>query len=308
MINPGERAFVERNGAIYEVTEQVDFSRFDISFAALTIARLVGEDIDESRPLLDARLPDGSRIAIALPPVSVDGVTITIRKFRNQQFTLGELVGTGSMPPHVGAFLSTAVRDRRTILVSGGAGSGKTTLLNALIDHINPAERLGIIEDTPELQSLRPNGFRFQARREQKDFEEVSIRQLVKTALRHRPDRILIGEVRGAEAWDFLQALNTGHPGSLCTIHAEHPRKALSRLAALTLQAKTEMPYRAIQAEIGELISVVVQIGRHQSGQRQIMEVFGVQGFDPDHGRYDGETIYTFERPEYGSANSRSSG
>lgn len=308
MINSDSRVFIERNGAMEEVTKQVDFARFDLSFAALTVARLVGENVDESRPLLDARLPGGSRIAIAFPPVSVDGVTITIRKFRSRRFTLDELVQIDSVPSHVAQYLSDTVRNRRTILLSGGTGSGKTTFLNALIDHIEPSERLGIIEDTPELVLARANVFRFQSRREQKHIEAISIRDLVKAALRHRPDRILIGEVRGAEAWDFLQALNTGHPGSLCTIHAESPRKALSRLAALTLQAETEMPYRAIQTEIGELISIVVQVGRDQTGQRRVMEVFEVEGFDRDRGRYEGETIYTFERPADGSKNSRSSG
>jgi pilus assembly protein CpaF len=302
MINPGNRVFIERNGIMFEVTDQVDFTRFDLLFAALTIARLVGENIDETRPLLDARLPDGSRIAIAVPPVSVDGATMTIRKFRSRRFTLDELVSAGSMPADVADFLSVAVRDRRTILVSGGTGSGKTTLLNALIDHIDPSERLGVIEDTPELNLSRPNVFRFQSRREQKNIEEVSIRQLVKAALRHRPDRILIGEVRGAEAWDLLQALNTGHPGSLCTIHAECPRKALLRLAALTLQADAEMPYRAIQTEIGELVSTVVQVGRDGSGRRCVLEIFEVNEFNPDSGRPDGKTIYKYQRAAGASA------
>jgi len=308
MINPGNRVFIERNGSMHEATDQVDFTRFDLAFAALTIARLVGENIDETRPLLDARLPDGSRIAIAVPPVSVDGATMTIRKFRSRRFTLEELVNAGSMPADVADFLSAAVRNRRTILISGGTGSGKTTLLNALIDHIDPSERLGVIEDTPELQISRPNVFRFQSRREQKSIEEISIRQLVKAALRHRPDRILIGEVRGAEAWDLLQALNTGHPGSLCTIHAESPRKALSRLAALTLQADTEMPYRGIQTEIGELVSVVVQVGRDPYGRRRVMEVFEVEGFDHDDGQYQGEIVYTFSGAEERSTNSHNSG
>jgi pilus assembly protein CpaF len=291
MINPGNRVFIERNGTMYEVTDQVDFTRFDLTFAALTIARLVGENIDETRPLLDARLPDGSRIAIAVPPVSVDGATMTIRKFRSRRFTLDELVSAESVPPDLADFLSAAVRNRRTILISGGTGSGKTTLLNALIDHIDPSERLGVIEDTPELQISRPNVFRFQSRREQKGIEEISIRQLVKAALRHRPDRILIGEVRGAEAWDLLQALNTGHPGSICTIHAESPRKALSRLASLTLQADTEMPYRAIQTEISELVSMVLQIGRDHYGKRRVVEIFEVESFDADRGSFEGRHI-----------------
>jgi pilus assembly protein CpaF len=295
MINPGNRVFIERNGTMHDVTDQVDLTRFDLAFAALTIARLVGENIDETRPLLDARLPNGSRIAIAVPPISVDGATMTIRKFRSRRFTLDELVSAGSMPADVADFLSAAVRNRRTILISGGTGSGKTTLLNALVDHIDPSERLGVIEDTPELHLSRPNVFRFQSRREQKGIEEISIRQLVKAALRHRPDRILIGEVRGAEAWDLLQALNTGHPGSLCTIHAESPRKALSRLAALTLQANADMPYRAIQTEIGDLVSTVVQVGRDAGGRRRVTEIFEVKEFVPAHSRFEGITAFPWE-------------
>lgn len=236
MINGDQRVFIERDGRLAEITGDIDFSRFNLQFASTTIARLAKDDIDERNPLLDARLPDGSRIAIAFPPISQGGPTLTIRKFRRRQFTLDELVELGSIPVDVVDHLRGAVADRRTILVSGGTGSGKTTLLNALANLIDPAERIGVIEDTPELRISLPNVFMLQARREQQELAEVSIRQLVKAALRHRPDRIIVGEVRGAEAWDLLQALNTGHPGSLSTVHAETSTKALLRLAGLTLQ------------------------------------------------------------------------
>lgn len=291
MINGDERVFIERTGRIHEITADIDFTRFNLRFASTTIARLAKDDIDEKNPLLDARLPDGSRIAIAFPPISQGGPTLTIRKFRRRQFTLDELVELGSVPSDVASDLRDAVAHRRTILVSGGTGSGKTTMLNALANIINPAERVGLIEDTPELKISLPNVFAFQARREQQDFTEVSIRQLVKAALRHRPDRVIVGEVRGAEAWDLLQALNIGHPGSLSTIHAESSTQALSRLAGLTLQADIGIPYAAIQTEIGHVIDYVVQIDRHD-GHRRVRELFRVSRFDPDCQQFLGEMVY----------------
>lgn len=291
MINGDERVFIERNGRLSEITGELDFTRFNLKFASTTIARLAQNEIDERNPLLDARLPDGSRIAIAFPPISQGGPTLTIRKFRRRQFTLDELVELGSVPAAVADDLRIAVAQHKTILVSGGTGSGKTTLLNALANLIDPAERVGLIEDTAELKLTLPNVFSFQARREQIDLSEISIRQLVKAALRHRPDRIVVGEVRGAEAWDLLQALNTGHPGSLSTIHAETCNKALSRLAGLTLQADIGIPYSAIQTEIGHLIHYVVQIERH-NGLRRVRELFGVEGFDPDRHQFLGTTLF----------------
>lgn len=292
MINGDERVFIERGGYIVEVTADIDFSRFNLRFASTTIARLAKDDIDERNPLLDARLPDGSRIAIAFPPISQGGPTLTIRKFRQRQFTLDELVELGTLPDSVAGELRQAIANRETILLSGGTGSGKTTLLNALANVIDPAERIGLIEDTPELKIDLPNVFAFQSRREQQDSTEVSIRHLVKAALRHRPDRVIVGEVRGAEAWDLLQALNTGHPGSLSTIHAETSIKALSRLAGLTLQADIGIPYSAVQTEIGHLINYVVQIRRCQDGKRRVQELFRVSGFDPDKQQFIGDMTY----------------
>lgn len=291
MINGDQRVFIERDGRILEITADIDFSRFNLQFASTTIARLAKDDIDERNPLLDARLPDGSRIAIAFPPISQGGPTLTIRKFRRRQFTLDELVEIGTLPAHVAEELRKAVDDRQTILVSGGTGSGKTTLLNALANIIDPAERIGLIEDTPELKIARPNVFTFQARREQHEFSKVSIRDLVVAALRHRPDRVIVGEVRGAEAWDLLQALNTGHPGSFSTIHAETSTMALSRLAGLTLQANIGIPYSAIQTEIGHLVDYVVQISRRAS-LRRVTELFRVSTFDPDNQQFRGELAY----------------
>jgi len=291
MINGDQRVFIEREGWISEVTSQIDFSRFNLQFASTTIARLASDDIGERNPLLDARLPDGSRIAIAFPPVSQNGPTLTIRKFRRRQLSIGELVEHETLSEELASELRKAISNRQTILISGGTGSGKTTLLNALANSIDASERIGLIEDTPELKLSLPNVFAFQARREQQGLEGVSIRQLVRAALRHRPDRIIVGEVRGAEAWDLLQALNTGHPGSLSTIHAQTPQKALSRLAGLVLQGDVGIPYSAVQIEIAHLIDFVVQIGRH-NGRRRVTECFRVSHFDPDRQVFDGDIFY----------------
>jgi pilus assembly protein CpaF len=238
------------------------------------------------------------------PPVSINGVTLTIRKFRPVQFTLDDLVECGSMRPEVASVLSSAVEQRQTILVSGGTGSGKTTLLNALANVIDSNERIGVIEDTAELRLTRKNIFRFEARRPLPGIPGVSIRDLLKASLRHRPDRLLVGEVRGGEAWDLIQAINTGHAGSLSTIHANSAHQALSRLATLTLQSDIDIPYRAIQSEIGDLINLVVQVERHKKG-RQISELMRISGFDAPSGQYLTEMLY---QADYANRNLTSQG
>jgi pilus assembly protein CpaF len=256
------------------------------------IARLLGEDIGESKPLLDARLPDGSRVAAAFPPCSIHGITLTIRKFRPQWFSLDELVTLGSVSRSIASQLIEAVRDRKTILVSGGTDTGKTTFTKALLDLIPKEERIGVIEDTMELKIDHPNVFRFEARKEQRDtagsivIPAVTIRDLVRATLRHRPDRLVIGEVRGGEAFDLLDALNTGHAGSISTLHANSALQALSRVASLALRADVDLPYRAIQSEIGDLIDLVVHIERHD-GRRFVSEVIRVSGYDADLARYN---------------------
>jgi len=253
MVNGDQSVFIQRNGRIEAVTATVE-QKYLVN-AVKRIARSLGEDISEAKPLLDARLPDGSRVAAAFPPCSLYGVTLTIRKFRPNWFTLPELVTAGALPDAVADQLAAAVRDRQTILVSGGTDTGKTTFTKALLDHIPQSERLAIIEDTMELRVDHPNAIRFEARRSQTDAEgnitvpAVSIRDLVKATLRHRPDRLIIGEVRGAEAFDLLDALNTGHAGSISTIHANSATMALSRLASLALRAGVDIPYVALQRE-----------------------------------------------------------
>lgn len=295
MVNGDESVFIQRYGKVEAVNARIE-QRY-LSTAVKRIARSLGEDISEAKPLLDARLPDGSRVAAAFPPCSINGITLTIRKFRPQWFSLDELVELGSLPRSVAHELANLVSNRQTILVSGGTDTGKTTFTKALLDYIPQHERIGVIEDTIELKIDHPNVFRFEARKEQRDaagnvvIPAVTIRDLVKATLRHRPDRLIIGEVRGGEAFDLLDALNTGHAGSISTLHANSASQALSRLASLALRADVDLPYRAIQAEIGVLVNLVAHIERRQ-GRRFISEVLRIDGYDADANRYNTNVIY----------------
>ncbi|HTU47455.1 MAG TPA: ATPase, T2SS/T4P/T4SS family [Bryobacteraceae bacterium] len=295
MVNGDGAVFIQRAGRLDRVTAAVEQKA--LSTAVKRIARSLGEDIGESKPLLDARLPDGSRVAAAFPPCSIHGVTLTVRKFRPHWFTLDELVDVGAIPRPAADQLAGAVRDRRTILVSGGTDTGKTTFTKALIDFIPQSERLAVIEDTMELKVDHPNVCRFEARKEVRDpsgnvsVPAVTIRDLVKATLRHRPDRLIIGEVRGGEAFDLLDALNTGHAGSISTLHANSALQALSRLASLALRADVDLPYRALQAEIGDLVDIVVHIER-RGDQRRVSHVLAVESFDAELARYTTTTLY----------------
>jgi pilus assembly protein CpaF len=299
MVNANGTIFLQRAGHLEAVPAILDQKH--LSHAVKRIARSQGEDVGNSKPLLDARLPDGSRVAAAFPPSSPTGITLTIRKFRPHWFTLAQLVEADALPLSLAEMLTTAVQNRRTILVSGGTDTGKTTITKALIDLIAQQERLGVIEDTIELKIDHPNVFRFEARKEQRSpegelvVEAIGIRDLVKASLRHRPDRLIIGEVRGGEAFDLLDALNTGHAGSISTIHAISATKALSRLAISCLKAGIDLPYRAIQTEIGDLIDLVVHIERRE-GKRYVAGVIEVQDFDPDAQQYHIQPLYT--RPD----------
>src|SRR6516225_6218770 len=219
MVNGSGAVFVERDGRM-EAVPDVTVREHNLRVAVRNLARALGDDVSDEQPLLDSRLPDGSRVAAALPPVSLDGTTLTIRKFQAQTFSAEQLVRLGTLTPEQLVVLCQAIEGRANILISGGTGTGKTTLLNALTAFLPAHDRLVLIEETAELQIERPNLVRFEARREQAGVPAVTIRDLLRATLRHRPDRILVGEVRGGEAFDLLQALNTGHSGTLSTIHA----------------------------------------------------------------------------------------
>jgi pilus assembly protein CpaF len=240
--------------------------------AVNAIARLISRrEADEKNPILEARLPDGSRVAAMMPPI-VQGITLTVRKFRENWFTLDELVQNGMIPCTAAEVLRRALDQRSNILVSGATGAGKSTVVKALLDLIPLEQRVILIEDTAEIPLARPNRARFEAH------PGVSIRDLVKASLRHRPDRLIVGEVRDGAAYDLLQALNTGQLGSLSTLHASSAQNALNRLARLALQAEVDLPFAAIQSEIGDAIHYVVHVAR-VGGQRRVIEFLRVEGF-----------------------------
>jgi pilus assembly protein CpaF len=294
MVNDGGRAvFVERAGGIEAVSGRTLESR-NLTVAIKNIARACGDEISDMQPLLDARLEDGSRVAAMLPPCSVTGPILTIRKF-TQRFTLNDLVDVGTVSPTIAAQLVDAVRQQRNFLISGGTGTGKTTLLNALAALIPDRERIVVIEETAEIHLTKPNLLRLEARRAQvplgneAPMPAVAIAELVRATLRHRPDRILVGEVRGAEAFDLLQALNTGHMGSLSTIHANSAEQALMRLAHCVLTANVGLPHHSIREAIALAIHLVVHLTR-VDGCRRVTGLVRVRAYDSRADRFDFET------------------
>lgn len=245
------------------------------------IVSRVGRRIDESSPLVDARLEDGSRVNAIIPPLAVDGSSLTIRKFAATPYTIDDLIGFGSMTPEVAEVLDAAVKAKLNVLVSGGTGTGKTTLLNVLSAFIPNDERIVTIEDAVELQLQQEHVVRLESRPPNIEGRgEITIRDLVRNSLRMRPDRIVVGEVRGAESLDMLQAMNTGHEGSISTLHANSPRDAMSRMETLVLMAGMDLPLRAIREQIASAIDVIVQIGRHKDGGRRITHVTEVHGME----------------------------
>ena len=295
MVNGDGRVFIDSDNGLQPVPERVQAVHLEL--ACKRIARSIGEEIGADRPLLDATLPDGSRVSIQFPPASVGGPNLCIRKFRPNWFTLDELAENGFIDGSVACQLDLWIQQRKSVLVSGGTGSGKTTLAKALIDRIQPLERLGIIEDTLEIMvnpADHPNVFRLVARRGIDDVPPVTIGDLVRASLRNRPDRLIIGEVRGSEAFDLLDALNTGHAGSLSTVHANSGRQALKRLASLAQRACIDVPYAAIQQDIGDLIDIVVHVARYPDGARRVASVDLVEGFDGNAGNWFVRSVWPY--------------
>lgn len=282
MVNGPEHVFVERRGLLHE-----ENTRFrDEQHLIQVIKRIVepiGRHVDESSPMVDARLKDGSRVNAIIPPLSLDGASLTIRKFAERKLTTDDLIGFDSLTRPMATFLEEAVRNRQNILVSGGTGSGKTTLLNILSQFIPSGERIVTIEDSAELKLSHVNKVRLEARPANIEGKgRVAIRDLVINALRMRPDRIIVGECRGAEALDMLQAMNTGHDGSLTTAHANSPRDALSRLENMVMMAGYELPSAAIREQIANAINLVVHQQRLPDGARKIVKISEVTGREGD--------------------------
>jgi pilus assembly protein CpaF len=293
MVNGADHIFIEKHGFLEEV-KGVSLGEKALMVAVKNIARRLGNDISEAKPILDSRLPDGSRVAAVIPPCSLSGVTLTIRKFNTRHFEMNDLVRCGTLDQPLANRLEDYVLHRKNILISGGTGTGKSTLASILAKSIPDEERILLIEDTAELHVPQPNLVRFEARQEQNGVQPVAIRDLLKAALRHRPDRIILGEVRGAEAFDLLQLLNTGHSGTLSTIHANSAKQGLSRFMSCVLESGIEIPYRAIKGNVGDSLNVVIQIER-RPGRRFVSEVLEINGYNPDADLFDYSAIFRKE-------------
>lgn len=282
MVNGPETIFAERKGKI-ELTDVVFVDDSHVMRVIEKIVAPLGRRIDESSPMVDARLPDGSRVNAIIPPLALNGPVITIRKFRKDPFTAADLVAMGSFSEEAVSFLRAAVEARFNVLVIGGTGSGKTTTLNVLSGFIPSSERIVTIEDAAELQLQQPHVVRMESRPANIEGKgAVTIRHLVKNSLRMRPDRIVVGECRGQEAFDMLQAMNTGHDGSLTTLHANSPRDALSRLESLVLMAGMDLPIKAIRDQISSAIDLIVHQDRLRDGSRKVRHITEVSGMEGD--------------------------
>src|SRR2546421_797160 len=282
MVNAYDRIYVERLGKL----ERTGAAFADNSHLLRIIDKIVsqvGRRVDEASPMVDARLPDGSRVNAIIPPLALRGPTLTIRKFSRDPYTMDDLITFGSISPKAAQFLSACVHGKLNILISGGTGTGKTTTLNAMSAFIPGAERIVTIEDAAELQLQQQHVITLEARPPNIEGEgEVRIRELVRNSLRMRPDRIIVGEVRGPETLDMLQAMNTGHEGSLTTIHANSPRDALSRLETLVMTAGVAPPHPAIREQIASAFDLLVQITRLVDGSRRITHISEVLGMESD--------------------------
>ena len=282
MVNGADNIFVERNGRLTR-----DAARFtsegQLRRVIERIVSKVGRRIDESSPLVDARLADGSRVNAIIPPLAVDGSSLTIRKFAREPFTAADLVRFGTLSAEMAQVLDACVKARLNIIVSGGTGTGKTTLLNVLSGYIPASERIITIEDAVELQLQQEHVVRRESRPMNIEGQgEITIRELVRNALRMRPDRIVVGECRGGETLDMLQAMNTGHEGSISTVHSNSPRDAIARMETLVLMSGMDLPLRAVREQIASAIDVIVQIARMKDGTRRVTHLTEVQAMEGD--------------------------
>jgi pilus assembly protein CpaF len=282
MVNGPHEIWVERQGRLYETTLRFT----DDSHLRRIINKMVaqvGRRIDESSPMVDARLPDGSRVNAVIAPLSLSGPLLTIRKFQQKRFDLDELVRIGTLSRDTVEFLRLGVEAELNILISGGTGAGKTTLLNALSASVPNSDRIVTIEDAAELQLKQEHVLRLESRPKNIEGEgEIAIRDLVRNSLRMRPDRIIVGEVRGAEALDMLQAMNTGHEGSLSTVHANSPRDALARIETMVMMAGFELPVRAIRQQVASALDMIIQLERLEDGSRRVVAITEVQRMESE--------------------------
>jgi pilus assembly protein CpaF len=296
LVDGPKRVYVERGGKL-ESTEISFADDQHVMNVAIRIVTLVGRRLDESTPLVDARLPDGSRVNVIIPPLALDGPMISIRKFSKRAITLAKMVEQGNVSQAMASVLTIATKARLNTLVSGGTGSGKTTLLNALSQMIDPTERIITIEDAAELQLQQPRVGRLETRIPNLEGKgAVTIRDLFRNALRMRPDRIIVGEIRGSESMDMLQAMNSGHDGSLGTIHASGPREALTRIENLLDMSGVTLPTKAARAQIASAIDLIIQVSRMSDGKRRVTSIVEVIGMEGDVVTTQELFTYQFER------------
>jgi len=282
MVVGRKRIFVERGGGLEETGRSFP-SEDDLGVAVNRMVRPIGRAVSRADPIIDARLLDGSRVHVVVPPIAIHGTSVTIRRFREDPFRLDDLLRFGSLTPQAGLFITALARARKNIVVSGGTGSGKTTLLNVIGSLIPMDQRLVVIEDSAELQLPQPNQVNLEARKANLEGAgEISIKDLVRASLRMRPDRVVVGEFRGGEALDMLQAMNTGHDGSLTTGHANSPVEMMQRLQVMVMEAGEDMPASAIRQQIASAVDVVVQIARQRDRSRKITHISEVAGYDFD--------------------------
>jgi pilus assembly protein CpaF len=294
LVNRFDKVYIERNGKLALTAVRFKDNAHLLHIIEKIVSQ-VGRRIDEAQPIVDARLPDGSRVNAIIPPLALDGPSLSIRRFGRHVITSDEMVANKTVTQGMLKFLAACVQSKTTILISGGTGSGKTTTLNALSRFIPEEERIITIEDTAELQLQQRHVVKFETRPPNLNKEGgINQRHLVRTALRMRPDRIIVGECRGAEALDMLQAMNTGVEGSMSTVHANTPRDAFSRLEAMVLMADLEIPTRVILQQLASAIKIVVQIARLQDGSRKIVNIAEVAGISDD--QIDVEDIFIFDR------------
>jgi pilus assembly protein CpaF len=295
MINGPFEIYIERGGKIERTPARFP-TEHELETAVRNLAQYVGKTVDTERPILDARLPDGSRVCAVLPPAARNGITVSIRRFPKFRLTTAQLVEKGALSPGALRFLNLAVELKRNIIVAGGTGSGKTSLLNALSSFVDKTERVVVIEDSSEIQLQQPHAVYLEARpADARGRGAVTIRDLLRATLRLRPDRIIVGECRGGEALELIQAMTSGHGGSLSTVHATHPHDTVQRLETLCLMSDVELPLHALRAQIASAVNLIVQTNRLHDGSRKITDIVECRGLNAS-GHYDLNPLFTFRQ------------
>lgn len=295
MINGPKQIFIERAGNVSPVDAQFEDEQA-LMAAVRNISQYVGRPISEEAPFLDARLPDGSRIHAVVPPVAKNGTTVCIRKFSKNKLELKDLIAKGALTPDAARFIDVCLFLKKNIIVSGGTGSGKTTILNILASRCQPEQRIVVLEDSSELRIHNKHVVYFEGRPANEYGKGVvTLRDLVKSSLRLRPDRVIVGEVRAGEALDLISSMNTGHSGSMGTVHSNNPKECLTRLETLALMTESEVPVQAVRAQVAAAIQIVIQLSRLQDGSRKVTHISECLGMDLQ-GNYQTNDIYLFEQ------------